>query len=296
MKTKKTNRRKVGKKRKTSKKKEICSPAFEGSFTCFSKKALVNIINSWNETNKSKKIQFNKNETKKILWNKLNDKFKSRCDDELCWIKQDFIKNETYLKLKYFKPLMPKQWKNDINTWLNTFDIAKVMKQYENKYKDFYFIGPVPIDFDAEISPGMCVIDELCKIDIKSLINKKKTKLGVIFNMDKHNQQGSHWVSFFTDFDKEQIYYFDSYGYQEPHEIKILIDRLKEQGKALNKNMEYFYNNNRHQYKNSECGVYSIHFILKLLENKPYSELFNNIIDDDTMQENRRKYFNDKEE
>ena len=280
---------------KHSKKNKICSPEAQNSFTCFNKIAPINIIKSWNKSNKGQKIKYKKTDSKKKLWSYLNNRFKSRCNDELCWTKQDFINNTKYLKSRYFKPSMPKKWKEDMNTWLNTFDISKVMKQYENKHKDFYFIGPVPIDFDEILSPGMCVIDELCKIDIKSLIKKNKTKLGVIFNMDKHTQEGSHWVSFFADFIKQHIYYFDSYGYEEPKEIKTLIDRLKEQGKTLNKNMEYFYNNTRHQYKTSECGVYSIHFITKLLENRPYEELFNNVIGDDSMQENRKEYFNDKE-
>ena len=45
-------------------------------------------------------------------------------------------------------------------------------------YDDFYFIGPVPIDFDDELSAGYCVVDELCKINLKQLkrkgIRKKK--------------------------------------------------------------------------------------------------------------------------
>ena len=43
------------------------------------------------------------------------------------------------------------------------------MKQYEKVYKNFKFIGPVPIDFDYEYSVGNCIIDELCKIDIVEL-------------------------------------------------------------------------------------------------------------------------------
>ena len=50
--------------------------------------------------------------------------------------------------------------------------------------------------------------DELCNINIKRLINKGKTKIGIVFNLDNHDQDGSH--CFFCDFDN----YFDSYGFE----------------------------------------------------------------------------------
>jgi hypothetical protein len=53
--------------------------------------------------------------------------------------------------------------------WLNTIDIRDVMNQYEIRYKDFEFIGPVPIDFDTVLGFGQCVINELCKINIEKL-------------------------------------------------------------------------------------------------------------------------------
>ena len=59
-----------------------------------------------------------------------------------------------------------------------------VMKQCEKVYKDFKFIGPVPIDFDYEYSVGSCIVDELCKIDINQFIKKRMLKIGIIFNLD----------------------------------------------------------------------------------------------------------------
>ena len=72
------------------------------------------------------------------------------------------------------------------------------------------------------------------------------------------------------------------------------MSRLQEQGKALNKDIKININNNRHQYKESECGVYSINFIERLLENEPFENISNNITRDDDMFNNRERYFLDE--
>ena len=187
---------------------------------------------------------------------------------------------------------MPEKWKDNKNEWLNTLDIEAVMKQYEEKYPDFIFLGPVPIDFDHELHPGMCVINELCNINLQKLLNNKKNKIGIIFNLDPHDKPGSHWVSLFADFDKEnKVYYFDSYGYKEPKEVTVLMNRLKEQADKLNKNTTLHVNNIRHQFKNSECGVYSMNFIIQLLKGKKFEDLCQNIVKDEKMEKNRNKLY-----
>ena len=44
------------------------------------------------------------------------------------------------------------------------------------------------------------------------------------------------------------------------------MERLKEQGTQLGRDISIHVNNNRHQFKESECGVYSINFIESLLK------------------------------
>lgn len=271
----------------------ICAPAYKNKYTCFSKNALNNIAQSWNNTYPNNKIKIVSKDNKLKIWNNIDRMLKKTCNSEYCWLKQQFIDNNNKHKLRseYFKPLMPNKWFENKNEWLNTYDIEKVMNQYMKKHKNFHFIGPVPMDFDTELGPGNCVIDELCKMDINNLIKKGKHKLGIIFNLDKHSEPGSHWVSFFADFINNKQYYFDSYGIKEPDEVTKLMNRFKEQRRILNKNMESFTNNVRHQFKGSECGVYSMHFIIKLLENNSYEDIINNVIKDDTMEENRHKYY-----
>lgn len=276
-------------------KKNICAPNKENSFTCFNKKALLKIISKWNKTYNENKITCSNNDSKTLLWSKLNNNLKSKCENDFCWTEQSFLKDiSSKLQKKYFRPKMPTKWYDHSREWLNTLDIDRVMKQYQKKYHDFHFIGAVPMDFDKKLSFGECVIDELCNISLKQLIKKGKTKLGVIFNLDNHDEDGSHWVSLFCDFVKDAIYYFDSYGYKESDEIRTLITRLQEQGKALNKNISFHVNNNRHQYKNSECGVYSINFIERLLNNESFDDISNIIVKDDDMFNNRDRYFINK--
>ena len=276
---------------KTIFKKKYCSPNNNNNYTCFTKQSLIKIIKSWNNFYNKDKIQFKKSNNLQSLWNLLDNKLKNTCSDEFCWTKQKFIKNNKEI-LEEFRPEMPKQWKQNKNEWLNTLDIEAVMKQYEKKYKDFMFIGPVPIDFDKEIHPGHCVINELCKINLQKMKNNGKNKLGVIFNLDTHDQPGSHWVSMYADFDKlNEIYYFDSYGLKEPHEVTKLMTKLKEHSENMGNKTNIKVNNIRHQFKNSECGVYSINFILKLLKGNSFDHIKNNIIKDDEMEKNRHKLF-----
>ena len=78
---------------------------------------------------------------------------------------------------------------------------------------------------------------------------------------------------------------------EPPEEIEILMNRLTSQGKTHNSNMKKYYNKVRHQFKNSECGVYSMHFIINLLEGKTFEDVTKNIIKDDDMLKNRDLYY-----
>ena len=48
-----------------------------------------------------------------------------------------------------FTPYKPTEWEKNPVEWLSNFDILNVLKQYEEKYSDFKFIGPTPIDFNS---------------------------------------------------------------------------------------------------------------------------------------------------
>ena len=262
--------------------------------SCFSIEALRKIANKWNSNNSSMQIIFNDSTNGKDLWNEINKMMSSKCKTEICWMKQDFIKDSPLSRelLKNFKPIMPKKWKTNPIEWLNTIDIRDVMNQYEIKYPDFEFVGPVPMDFDTKLGFGQCVVDELCKVKLDNLIAKGDTKLGVIFNLDKHTQSGSHWVAMYCDVNDGYIGYWDSYGMKPSPEIVVLMERLKKQAAELGKPIEIKINKTRHQYKNSECGVYCIYFITSLLDGKEFNDVVNNIISDDDMNAKRSKFYN----
>ena len=125
-----------------------CSPHKQNkTFTCFSKDSLIKMCKAFNKQHKKNKISI-QHKSKKQLWLQLRDKLSKKCKQEWCWVDQNFIKNlkDTEINYKTFKPKMPQSWKQNKNTWLSTTDINQVMKQYELKYKDFLFIGPVPLD------------------------------------------------------------------------------------------------------------------------------------------------------
>ena len=290
---KKNTRKKIRKKGKIySKKISKCAPSSKStsSLTCFDRNSLIRIVKQWNKTHKDKiKITGSNNN----LWNRINKKMIKYCDnDELCWLKQDFIETELKTELKeQFKPIMPQIWKSKPREWLTTYDIRNVMKQYDKTYKEFIFIGPVPIDFDYKYDNiGSCIVNELCNIDVNNMLKKNISKLGVIFNTDPHNKSGEHWIALYADFNKG-IYYFDSYGLKPPKEVDILMKRLQKQCNNLNKNIKTYYNNIQHQFKNSECGVYSMNFIIQLLKGNEFDTIIKNIIKDDNMHKNRYIFY-----
>ena len=269
---------------KTLKGKQYCSPKTNPrDNTCYTSKQLVRMTKKWNR-NKKKKIKIRSK--KKELWNRLNRKLRDKCKTEWCW-------NRHLLNLKgVFRPDMPSKWKKNPREWLDSNNIIGVMKQYDNDRDDFIFMGPVPIDFDLKSSTGNCMVDELCKIKVDKLLKKKKKKIGIIFNLDKHDEPGSHWTALFVDTDRKGLFYFDSYGIYPEKEILALIIKLQQQYKNIGLDMKVQTNKTRHQYKFSECGMYCIHFIIKMLTTKiTFSRFCRNIIDDDTMLSYRKHYF-----
>jgi len=281
------------KKRKTLRNKSTCSPINKkNTFSCFTKSALIKIIDSWNKHNPEQPIKYNTNSTVRILWNKLDKKFKDRCNNEACWIKQPEVKSLKDEEISdTFRPKMPEKWKKNKNEWLTTIDIQNVLKQYQKHHRDFIFIGAVPIDFDKKVGFGQCVINEICNINLEKIYKKGKRKLGFVFNLDPHDKPGSHWVALYCDLNIEKIMFFDSYGSNPPNEVMKLMIRLKEQSKNIGKDMELIVNKTRHQYKNSECGVYCIYFITKLVENNDFNAILNNKIIDEKMEKHRKYYF-----
>ena len=220
------------------------------------------------------------------------------CNKESCWIKQraEFGKIESDVA-DSFAPESPEEWKKNPNEWLSSIEIMDVMKQYEKAYKCFDFIGPSPIDFDTKKLYGECVWDELCNFSVENQLKNGKTKIGIIFNTDPHDKPGQHWISMFVNIKNNSIFFFDSVGDKAPPEIMKLVERIKEQGLKLNTKKVFKFDSNEgveHQYGNTECGVYSLYFIVHMLEDKTTDHyLKTHVLKDEYINKFRHIYFND---
>jgi hypothetical protein len=231
------------------------------------------------------------------IWKELKERMKPVCqENESCWLKQDFVEKRESESIQEsdFAPVAPDEWHENPNAWLSSDDITNVMKQYEKTYKCFKFIGPSPIDFDKETSGGKCVWPELCRFNLQNYVNKGIFKIGISFNTDTNDGPGEHWVSVFIHVKKGIIFYYDSAGYRVPKQIDVFCKRVIDQAKQLNINMHFDQNHPvSHQYENTECGIYSIFFLVHMLEDKITPEyLKTHVIRDEYMEMFRQIYFN----
>jgi hypothetical protein len=291
-----------------------CAPSkvySEGS--CFTTESLHKIAQAYNnyigaESNKL----INLNLTKSDLVKELTNRITNCGTDQLCWLDVDWIKRikDTDIHKNTFRPKGPQgRFK-----WLSTTNINEIMKQYEDKYNDFKFLGAVPYDFEdlTQLNIGGLDFDEL---------TVQTKRVGLVINLDEHWKRGSHWVGLFADFSKDQILYFDSYGTKPKKRISEFVKKIalwcfkrhhmgiqkggnedlefidtESQFMRPNKNkyeesMNIDYNKTRHQFKNSECGVYSVNFILRMLKGESFENICSNITSDDKVNECRKQYF-----
>lgn len=252
-------------------KKLNCSPMAESESTsnntCYNNSILFKIRDEYNKNHPANSHIVSDDPI--YVWNQLRNRL--TCESEDCWLKE--IKDES-LRNKIdkivFAPDSPPEWRKNPNEWLSNFDILDVLSQYEEAYPNFHFIGPTPIDFDTRLKTQnyMCVENDLCHFDLTKEIENKKNKIGIIFNLDKHNQKGSHWVSMFIDLEHKFIFYFDSTGDKIPKEINVLKTRVIKQAKSLPSPIYLKYKDSygtQHQLENTECGVYSLFFIVTML-------------------------------
>lgn len=238
----------------------------KNNFTCYSSDQLKKMV---------KAIKKNPNKPDKELWNTLSNEF-TNCIEDSCWLDQDVIKkiNDKDLHEYTFKPAMPSSWENNRYTWLSTTDISKVMKQYEKTYPDFKYYGPVPIDCPVDI---YC---EVSNIDLNKLLQQGKKRIGIGYNLDKHNEPGSHWVSLYIDIPKSKIIYYDSTATEAPYILRTFIQQLLQQLEKTNGMAGFDYNKKKHQFGGSECGVYSMNFLVEMLKGKTLDDFQNKDIRD----------------
>jgi hypothetical protein len=261
-----------------------CAPGKKFSEgTCFSLDNLITIAENYNKNFPNNSFQIKKD--KKYLLKNLTSRMKKKydCDSQTCWINTHFIKNLKNDEISHFtfRPNGPK----GKYEWLSTTDINKVMKQYEHKYKDFKFLGAVPYDFEdlSYLEPY--------KLNLNEMTGGGKNRIGMVINLDTHDKPGSHWVAFYSNLNKNNIYYFDSFGKKPGKRTARFIKKFYNHMTSNGRNMDIRFNKKQHQFNNSECGVYSMNFIIRSLNGETFDEITNNITKDTDMNACRNVYF-----
>lgn len=226
---------------------------------------------------------------KLYLVHELDRRMGDKCETQKCWSKQEFIR---YMDRSARDELLKYTFRPDSQQgrfdWLGTFDINESMRQYENKFKDFKFFGANPMDF-ADIK------SEINGVDYERLYKSGVTKLGIIFNLDEHYKPGSHWVAMFTDLAKGNIFYFDSFGVKPEKRVRALMRKQSRyltegQGMELSK-VRVDYNKTQHQKLNTECGVYSMNFLIRMARGDDFDKLCDTPVSDGEINKCRKVYF-----
>lgn len=175
---------------------------------------------------------------------------------------------------KFLRPPLPESWNKKPDDWLDSLNIRDVMRQYEEAYPTFKFLGPYPIDFAAPsdssaMSKGTskeCLVGEMCNLDLDQEELKGKEHIGMVFNLDPHYREGSHWIAAYINIPKKKCYYFDSYGMKPPKQIYKFMQWLSLQEPDI----ELGWNGRRFQFKESECGVYCMYFLDRMIAGVPF--------------------------
>lgn len=275
-----------------------CAPGKEyEAGSCASLAVLIEMAKAYNKDANSKdKITLSKNlptvnpqKYKLYLVKEIGKRVGSKCTTQKCWGTLEFTKHMEKAArnefLKYTHRPNSTQGRFD---WLSTFNIDDSMAQYERKYKDFKFFGAVPMDFADLNLP-------INKVNYDDLLKQGISKLGIIFNLDEHYKSGSHWVGMFTDLKNPRILYFDSYGVKpEPRVRKLMRDQARYLQRSHNIKLDDIYigeNSIQHQRENSECGVYSMNFLIRMARGDDFDKLCNDPIPDKKINKCRSIYF-----
>ena len=217
--------------------------------------------------------------------------------EEHCLLDKAPIDNnlKKQLRKQYLRPRRPLKWDGDPDMWLNNFDIINCLKQYEQAYSWFRFLGVFPIDFSApdpykQSKSPKCLYQETCKLNLKNEYAKGIRGISLIFNLDPHFKDGSHWVALYInlqDIKKPFIGYFDSYGYDVPP----LIGRLMRSFKLQIRTCELGYNARQFQFGDSECGMFSMYFIICMMCGISFENFCKTAVNDNYMLELRKILF-----
>ena len=96
----------------------------------------------------------------KETWNAIRKRLHTTCDS--CIIAS-----------MLHQPDAPKAWETNPEEWLSSVDIDKLEKEYMRVFKNYKYIGTLPIDFDKMSNTGSCLINSICSMNINDLYKKR---------------------------------------------------------------------------------------------------------------------------
>ena len=293
-----------------------CSPVSQHLYatnkSCFDRATLVRIVEAYNRKYVLNPIDTAELKGKQVpfILNKLRVAMEGVCDNnegELCWISHLGLDYDTQIN-NSVRPKTPHQWIENPTTWLDNFNIEAVLIQYQYHYRHMYkFLGVLPSDFLSRptISNDLCYYKDICTIEIAKLLRQNIKCIGMVINLDKHDENGSHWTSMFACIDPVMssfgAYYYDSTTRPPPQDMFVFMENLKTQAMPLQIGKNAFKietNKVRHQYSRTECGMFAVYNQIRWLEElskerpKSFQKLCNEKkITDDNMIKLRKKLF-----
>lgn len=206
------------------------------------------------------------------LLQELHEAFGTRPGTERAWLEDGRVAQDRDASSRLraaFRPLMPHEWLEDDRAWLSGADIEAVMEQYGDAVPSFWMVGVFPLDFAVRPGGegGRCVAEEMCGFRLERMRASGRTSAGIILNLDRHDQPGSHWVALYVDADPASpmygVYYYDSVSRRPPREVRDFAAAVRRDAAALGlPPMPFEWNKVRRQFKDTECGVFAMLFVV----------------------------------
>lgn len=287
--------------------------------SCLTLEALQLIAKKHNN-NTNTKYHINISDNKLEMVNLLEKALSNKCDDQICWTRVSVLEE---IEKETFRPEGP----DKRYAWLSTSDINDVVLQYQDKHPDFVFLGAVPADFEEISILGISDLDfndfeKEGKTKLGIVINLDDSrgngthwvslfinlKEGLIYYFDSVGKKPYERTKKFIN---KIVKYLYNKIYKKDININRLLKITKVVSKMLNvnknniqvsennilellNNMKIFdirYNSIQHQFGNSECGVYSINFIVRLVGGESFDDITRNITKDNKINKCRPEYF-----
>ena len=276
----------------------LCAPHIQKKLpsetpTCLDINELKHVAQLYNKDHPNNPINGIDSMSVRQLHTAIHEKLYPTCKgDDICMIEQPFIGTSKSQIWKKYKPRIP--WgRAGRREWLSSLNIVDVMHQYELAYPNFRFFGPLPRDiFKFEMELPTAIHPNITQFYHEG---NKPFDIGMIFNTDCSDQSGSHWTCAFIHVEPNAstVEYFDSVassslirgsrGKCERDQIRRYLEKLTSQLKSIDPNVRFRENDIEHQFKDADCGVYCLNYIISRLEGKSFDQITQTVIRDNEM-------------